>query len=156
MTKLYFSMHSKVIRNKINKKINEIYNQRQKILSEIKKVLDIEFNKISSYATEINIKSNMLSNNDTNVIDTTTTTTTPVAPLKGIAKNSNEQVDNYIKDQKSYFKIELPGSIIGNPRFYYKDIEIDSLNMNELQNLKKDLDYIIKEIEKEVNKILTL
>jgi hypothetical protein len=53
------------------------------------------------------------------------------------------------------FKVDLPDSIIGSQRYYYKDIEINSLSIEELNNLKKDLDYILKEIEKEIDKLLT-
>jgi hypothetical protein len=47
----------KDLRNRINKKINKNYNQRQKILNEIKQTLDIDFNKISVYSSVIEIYS---------------------------------------------------------------------------------------------------
>ena len=42
-------MSLKEIRNRINKKIDEKYKERQKILTRIKEYLNIDFNKISSY-----------------------------------------------------------------------------------------------------------
>ena len=49
-------MHLKDTRNRINKKIDANYKTRQKILSRIKDVLAIDFNKISIYREEIIIK----------------------------------------------------------------------------------------------------
>ena len=47
-------MHLKDTRNRINKKIDANYKTRQKILSRIKDVLAIDFNKISIYREERN------------------------------------------------------------------------------------------------------
>ena len=44
--------------------------------------------------------------------------------------------------------------MIGSQRFYYKDIELNNLSIEELNNLKKDLDYILREIDKEIDKLL--
>ncbi len=48
-----FFNYLKSFRHRINKKINKNYNQRQKILAEIKRALDIDFNKIVCYSSEI-------------------------------------------------------------------------------------------------------
>ncbi len=50
-------MRLKDFRNRINKKIDENYKSRQKILTRIKDYLNIDFNKIAIYRSEINIKS---------------------------------------------------------------------------------------------------
>jgi hypothetical protein len=114
-------MQLKDFRNRINKKIDENYKSRQKILTRIKDYLNIDFNKIAIYRSEINIKY---------PIDSSHTT----------KKEDDKDI--------TLFKIEMPGSIIANSRFYYKGIDIDSLSLQELKNLEKDLEYILIEIEK--------
>ena len=49
-------MQLKDIRNRINRKIDEKYKARQKILTRIKDYLNIDFNKIAIYRKEINDK----------------------------------------------------------------------------------------------------
>jgi hypothetical protein len=120
-------MQLKDIRNKINKKIDENYKTRQKILTRIKDYLSIDFNKISIYRSEINIGYPNNSNN---------------------TKNKKDDKDNAL------FKIEMPGSIIANARFYYKGIDIDSLSIKEIKNLEQDLEYIVKEIEKKIDEYI--
>ena len=56
--------------------------------------------------------------------------------------------------ERPLFRIDLPDSIIGSQRFYYKGVEVSNLTIAELNNLKKDLDFILKEIEKEIDKLL--
>ena len=107
-------MSLKDIRNRINKKIDEKYKERQKILTRIKECLNIDFNKISIYQSEINIEH-------------------PNAKNLEIKKERNDQ-------SNILFKIEVPGSIIANARFYYKGKEIDSLSIEEAKNLVKDLE----------------
>ena len=114
-------MQLKDIRNRINKKIDENYKTRQKILTRIKEYLNIDFNKISIYRFEINIKYH---------------------------NDNNHTIKNENYKDNTLFKIEIPGSIIANARFYYKGIDIDSLSIEELKNLEKDLEYILNEIEK--------
>ncbi len=144
----------KDLRNKINKKINKNFNQRQKIISEIKQALDIDFNKISIYSTDIKIFP--IPNNPENSIDTSNITHELDSPTKVKPKGkTRESVSSNVVKQSPLFKVDLPDSIIGSQRYYYKDIEINSLSMEELNNLKKDLDYILKEIEKEIDKLLT-
>ena len=121
-------MSLKEIRNRINKKIDEKYKERQKILTRIKEYLNIDFNKISSYQSEINIEH---------------------------PNTKNFEIKKERNDQSSIlFKIEIPGSIIANARFYYKGKEIDSLSIEEAKNLVKDLEYILKEIEKKTDKVI--
>jgi len=121
-------MNLKEIRNRVNKKIDEKYKERQKILTRIKECLNIDFNKISIYQSEINIEH-------------------PNAKNLEIKKERNDQ-------SNILFKIEVPGSIIANARFYYKGKEIDSLSIEEAKNLVKDLEYILKEIEKKTDKVI--
>ncbi len=121
-------MHLKDIRNRINKKIDSNYKTRQKILSRIKDVLTIDFNKISIYREEINIKYPS--------VNTTT------------AKKENDKKDDIL------FKVEIPESLIGKARYYYKGTEIDYLSIEEANNLEKDLKYILEEIEKNTNDII--
>jgi hypothetical protein len=121
-------MQLKNIRNRINKKIDVNYKTRQKILSRIKDVLTIDFNKISIYRDEINIK-----------YPNSNTTTT---------KKENGKKDDIL------FKVEIPDSPIGNARYYYKGTEIDNLSIEEANNLEKDLKYILEEIEKNTNEII--
>ena len=49
-------MNLKEIRNRINRKIDEKYKERQKILTRIKDYLNIDFNKIAIYRSEINVE----------------------------------------------------------------------------------------------------
>lgn len=119
-------MNLKDIRNRINKKIDERYKERQKILAKIKEYLNIDFNKISVYTSEINITKDKITNQN------------------GHKQNS---IDNVL------FKVEIPGSIIANSRFYYKGIDIDSLSIENAKNLEKDLEYILMQLEKEIDKL---
>jgi hypothetical protein len=121
-------MQLKNIRNRINKKIDSNYKTRQKILSRIKDVLTIDFNKIAVYREEINIK----------YPDSNTTST---------------KIENGKKDD-IMFKVEIPDSLIGKARYYYKGTEIDYLSIEEANNLEKDLKYILEEIEKNTNEII--
>jgi hypothetical protein len=121
-------MQLKNIRNRINKKIDANYKTRQKILSRIKDVLTIDFNKIAVYREEINIK----------YPDSNTTST---------------KIENGKKDD-IMFKVEIPDSLIGKARYYYKGTEIDYLSIEEANNLEKDLKYILEEIEKNTNEII--
>ena len=86
-------MTLKAIRNRINKKIDERYKARQRIITKIKDSLNIDFNKISVYKTEINIKKN------------------------NTADKNGQKEDNidYV-----LFKVEIPSSMIASSRFYYK------------------------------------
>lgn len=135
----------KDLRNRINKKINKNYNQRQKILTEIKQTLDIDFNKISTYSSEIEIYSHSHDPSAESKVDS-----------QNNKKISNEREVKPSNDTKErlLFKIDLPDSIIGSQRFYYKGVELSNLTIEELNNLKKDLDFILKEIEKEIDKLL--
>jgi len=121
-------MQLKNIRNRINKKIDANYKTRQKILSRIKDVLTIDFNKIAIYREEINIK-----------YPSSNTTST---------KKENGKKDDIL------FKVEIPDSLIGKARYYYKGTEIDYLSIEEANNLEKDLKYILEEIEKYTNEII--
>ena len=121
-------MQLKNIRNRINKKIDSNYKTRQKILSRIKDVLNIYFNKIAVYREEINIK-----------YPNSNTTST---------KKENGKKDDIM------FKVEIPDSLIGKARYYYKGTEIDYLSIEEANNLEKDLKYILEEIEKYTNEII--
>ena len=71
-----------------------------------------------------------------------------------ISNEKDEKPSNETKEKKPLFRIDLPHSIIGSQRFYYKDVELNNLSIEELNNLKKDLDFILIEIEKEVDKLL--
>ena len=121
-------MNLKATRNRINKKIDANYKTRQKILSRIKDVLTIDFNKIAIYREEINIK-----------YPNSNTTST---------KKENGKKDDIM------FKVEIPDSLIGKARYYYKGTEIDYLSIEEAINLEKDLKYILEEIEKYTNEII--
>jgi hypothetical protein len=127
----------KDLRNRINKKINKNYNQRQKILTEIKQTLDIDFNKISIYSSEIEIYSH---SHD------------PNSEFKDDSQNK-KKINNE-REVKPLFRIDLPDSIVGSQRFYYNGVELSNLTIEELNNLKKDLGFILKEIEKEIDKLL--
>ena len=135
----------KDLRNRINKKINKNYNQRQKILGEIKQALDIDFNKISIYSSEIKIFSN--SNRHQNV-----------AKIESVNKQKSYDKKESVATESVHidpmFRVELPDSIIGSQRYFYKGIEISSLPLEELDSLRKDLDYILKEVEIEIDRIL--
>jgi len=72
-------------------------------------------------------------------------------------KKSNEndvKLINETKETKPLFRIDLSHSMIGSQRFFYKDVEINSLSIEALNNLKKDLDFILREIDKEIDKLL--
>lgn len=147
--KYYSSFLLKALRYRINKKINKNYNQRQKALSEIKGALDIDFNKISYNTSEINISSHSSNNSD---VDLETDSLN-----KTEAKTLNDSNDSNIENrnkEKPLFQIHLHNSIAGSQRFYYKGIEINSLSLEGLNNLRGDLDYILNEIEREIDKIL--
>ncbi len=120
-------MQLKDIRNRINKKIDENYKTRQKILTRIKDYLNIDFNKIAIYRAEINIH---------------------------YPSDNNHAIKKEDYKNKTLFKIEIPGSIIANARYYYKDIDIDSLSIKEAKNLEKDLEYILTEIEKKTDEVI--
>jgi hypothetical protein len=119
-------MHSKDVRNRINKKIDENYKARQKVLGRIREILDIDFNKIAIYSREISIK---------------------------YPKDNNKNSIDKDKDD-ILLKIELPTSFIGKARYYYKGIDIDLLSLDKANNLENDLEYILEEIEKNTDKII--
>lgn len=121
-------MQLKDIRNRINRKIDEKYKTRQKILTRIKDYLNIDFNKIAIYRKEINVKF-------------------PNDSSRHTIKKEND-------NENTLFKIEMPGSIISNARFYYKGIDIDLLSIEDAKNLEQDLEYILKEIEKITDEIV--
>ena len=136
----------KDLRNRINKKINKNYSQRQKILNEIKQILDIDFNKISIYSSVIEIHSHSHDPNTESNVES-----------QNKKKKSNEndvKLINETKETKPLFRIDLSHSMIGSQRFFYKDVEINSLSIEALNNLKKDLDFILREIDKEIDKLL--
>ncbi|MDQ4074145.1 MAG: hypothetical protein M3162_07565 [Thermoproteota archaeon] len=140
-------MNSKDIRNRINKRINAKYDERQKILSKIKNALSIEFNKISIYREEIIIdKKNIKDYEDASILQAS----------KGTKKVNTENGIGFGNDDNKvpFFKVELPESIIGSSRFYYKGIEVDYLPIGDLKSLENDLEFILKEIEREVDKFL--
>lgn len=146
----------KDLRNRINKKINKNYNQRQKIVSEIKQALDIDFNKISIYSTEIKIFPNF--DNPDNINNSTSIVTNEVetpAKIRPKAKTKESASSSVVVNQTPLFRVDLPDTIIGSQRYYYKNTEINNLSIQELNNLKKDLDYILREIEKEIDRLLT-
>jgi hypothetical protein len=120
-------MQLKDIRNRINRKIDEKYKTRQKILTRIKNYLNIDFNKIAIYRKEINVK---------------------------FPNDSRHTIKKENDKENTFFKIEMPGSIISNARFYYKGIDIDLLSIEEAKNLEQDLEYILKEIEKITDEIV--
>lgn len=134
------------MRNRINKKIRKNYNQRQKIIGDIKQALDIDFNKISIYTSEIKVFS------DSKEIKNATETDPVHKPQPSVNLDSKgtESVTT-----KPLFRVELPDSIIGSQRYFYKGVEISSLPLDELGNLKKDLDYILKGLEIEIDKVLS-
>lgn len=135
----------KDLRNRINKKINKNYNQRQKILTEIKQTLDIDFNKISIYSSVIEIHSHSHEPSAELEVDSQN--------KKKISNEKDVKLSNKTKE-KPLFRIDLSHSIIGSQTFYYKDVELNTLSIEELNNLKKDLDFILREIEKEIDKLL--
>ena len=120
-------MTLKAIRNRINKKIDERYKARQRIITKIKDSLNIDFNKISVYKTEINIKKN------------------------NTADKNGQKEDNidYV-----LFKVEIPSSMIASSRFYYKGVDIDSLTVENAKNLETDLEYILNQLEKEIDNLV--
>jgi hypothetical protein len=142
---ILFSLSLKDLRNRINKKINKNYNQRQKILAEIKQSLDIDFNKISTYSSVIEIHSH--SSDPSTEFRVDSENKKKMSSERGVNQNNKTK-------EKPLFRIDLPDSIIGSQRFYYKGVEVSNLTIEELNNLKKDLDFILKEIEKEVDNLL--
>jgi hypothetical protein len=155
-------MNLKDIRNRINKRINAKYDERQKILSKVKNALSIEFNKISFYRDEIIInKKNFQNKEDANNIQASKGTKRINAEDGvdaggsgggGVGRRDNGAVD--ATSQFPLFKIELPESIIGSARFYYKGMEVDFLSIENLKSLENDLEFILKEIEREIDKFL--
>jgi len=124
-------MDIKEIRDRINKKIDDDYKKRQKILDQIKKYLDIDFTKISIYTDEI------------------------IVNLSHNTHDSNNYSSN--KGQEiPLFKVAVPSSIVASANYYYKGTDINTLTIRELKNLEKDLDYILKEIEIQVNGFLNV
>ncbi|WP_458744276.1 hypothetical protein [Candidatus Nitrosocosmicus sp. T] len=142
---ILFSLSLKDLRNRINKKINKNYNHRQKILAEIKQSLDIDFNKISTYSSVIEIHSH--SSDPSTEFRVDSENIKKMSSERGVNRNNKTK-------EKPLFRIDLPDSIIGSQRFYYKGVEVSNLTIEELNNLKKDLDFILKEIEKEVDNLL--
>jgi hypothetical protein len=121
-------VHLKDIRNRINKRIDGNYKARQKVLGRIKETLDIDFNKIATYQGEISI---------------------------GYPKdNSKNTLEKENEADGILFKIELPTSFIGKARYYYKDMDIDSLSLEDSNSLENDLEYILGEIEKNTDRII--
>jgi hypothetical protein len=121
-------MRLKEIRNRINRKIDGNYKARQKVLGRIRDSLDIDFNKIAIYRREINI---------------------------GHPKDNHKHTrDKENSTDSILLKIELPTSFIGKARYYYKYVDIDSLSLEEANNLESDLEYILEEIEKDMDRII--
>lgn len=146
----------KDLRNRINKKINKNYNQRQKLISEVKQALDIDFNKISIYSSDIKVFPNF-NNSDSSANNIESPTSPPLA-TKVKSKSKTKEgtaLNDLVVSQSPLFKVDLPDTIIGSQRYYYKNREISNLSIEELNNLKKDLDYILKEIEKEIDRLLS-
>lgn len=136
----------KDIRNRINKKIRKNYNQRQKIIGDIKQALDIDFNKISIYSSEIKIFADSTeTKNATEIVPDN-------KPKSSVNLDSNTAE---VLTTKPLFRVELPDTMIGSQRYFYKGMEISSLSLDELDNLKKDLDFILKELEIEIDKVLS-
>jgi hypothetical protein len=136
----------KDLRNRINKKIRKNYNQRQKIISDIKQALDIDFNKISVYSSEIKIFPDSKEAKNVPEVDL-------VNKPKSSVNLGSKEVE--VVTTKPLFRVEVPDSIIGSQRYFYKGVEMNSLPLEELGNLKKDLDYILKELEIEIDKVLS-
>ncbi len=108
--------------------------------------LDIDFNKISIYSSVIEIHSHSHDPSSEFKVD-----------AQNKKKTSNEKdvkLSNETNEKKPLFRIDLSHSILGSRRFYYKDVELSNLSIEELNNLKKDLDFILREIEKEIDKLL--
>ena len=136
----------KDLRNRINKKINKNYNQRQKILNEIKQILDIDFYKISIYFSviEIHFRSS----------DPSTESTVDSQNKKEKSNENEVELPNNTQEKKSLFRIDLSHSMSGSQRFFYKNKDINNLSIEELNNLKRDLGFILREIDKEIDKLL--
>ncbi len=157
----------KDIQKRINSKINKNYDQRQKILSEVKRALDIEYNKISIYAIEIvvtdlvNASSASIAGDSYSLSSSSSSSSTSFSPSSVMVENNtkytspgNEKDENTERSQKPLFRVGLPDSIVGTANFYYKGSEINSLTLKDLHSLKNDLDYIMKGIEKEIDRLL--
>ena len=121
-------MNRKNIKNRINRKIDKVYNERQKVLQRIRNTLDIDFYKISIYTDNIVIKN----------------------PTNGATNTRKEENDT----DDILFRVELPSSTREKPRFYYKGITLDSLSIKEADYLEKNLSYILEEIEKRLDEII--
>ena len=121
-------MNRKNIKNRINRKIDKVYNERQKVLQRIRNTLDIDFYKISIYTDNIVIKN----------------------PTNGATNTRKEENDT----DDILFRVELPSSTRETPRFYYKGITLDSLSIKEAYYLEKNLSYILEEIEKRLDEII--
>jgi hypothetical protein len=146
----------KDIRKKVNKKINDNYNKRQKILTEIKKSLNIDFGKISNYRDEIIISTQSLHNTINNNFENSNDNRNNILNKSSLTRDDNDDpsYDYHNQRKSSLFRINIPNSILGFPQFYYKNKEINYLTISELVNLQKDMDYILEEVEKEINKTL--
>ncbi len=62
-------------------------------------------------------------------------------------KTSNEKdvkLSNETNEKKPLFRIDLSHSILGSRRFYYKDVELSNLSIEELNNLKKRPGFYLK------------
>ena len=99
----------KDLRNRINKKINKNYNQRQKILNEIKQILDIDFYKISIYFSviEIHFQSS----------DPSTEFTVDSQNKKEKSNENEVELSNNTQEKKSFFRIDLSHSMSGSEIF---------------------------------------
>ena len=126
----YFKMNRRNIKNRINRKIDKVYNERQKVLQRIRNTLDIDFYKISIYMDNIIIKN----------------------PADGTTNTRKEENDT----DSIFFRIELPSSTREKPRFYYKGIVLDTLSIKEAESLEKNLSYILEEIEKRLDEIILI
>jgi len=136
----------KDLRNRINKKIRKNYNQRQKIIGDIKQALDIDFNKISVYSSEIKIFSDSKEPKNATEIDSVRKLRQSV----NLDSRGSEAVTT-----KPLFRVELPDSMIGSQRYFYKGVEISGLPLDELGNLKKDIEFILQKLEIEIDKVLS-
>ena len=147
----------KDVRKKVNKKINENYDKRQKILTEIKKSLNIEFGKISNYKDEIIIPypSSKNSKNNNDNVEKNSNSNNSLKKTPSLIDNKGDPSYDYHNQRiSSLFRIDIPDSIVGIAQFYYRNKEINNLTLSELANLQKDMDYILEEIEKEIGKTL--
>ena len=80
-----------------------------------------------------------------------------MADSQSTKKKSNEnevELSNETQEKKSLFRIDLSHSMSGSQRFYYKNKDINNLSIEELNNLKRDLGFILREIDKKIDKLL--